>query len=85
MRIYIVRIDLCRRTGLINDLLQLFILLLHSIDIRVYLNESFFEIIDLVVKDFVMLVHCHLAVYKGIDSLLHFCKVLAVEIFEFLH
>ena len=62
MHVNVVCSNIDRTARLVNDLLQLLIFLLHGVDVAINLNKTFLEVVDLVVKDLVMLMHRHFAV-----------------------
>ena len=62
MLIDIACINLNRILALTDDFLELFILLGQPLNIAINDGQTFFEVVDLVVEDFVMSVHCNLTV-----------------------
>lgn len=83
--IYVVAIDMYRILTLIDNFLQAFVLLSQTLDIAIDGAETIFEVIDLVVENFVMSVNSDLAVNERIHTLGDLRIVFGVQFLELLH
>ena len=81
----IVYINLRRILAFIYDFLKLLVLLSQPHHIAINRCESVLEVIDLVVKNFIVSVDGHLTVNQGIHAISHLVEVLSVQLFKLLN
>jgi len=81
----IVSVNRCGRLRLLDHFSQLFILLLDRANIAVDVRKTIFEIVDLVIQNFIMSMNCNLAIDEGIYSFGNFIEVLIVQFIHLLN